>query len=160
MKNRLVVLQTQRELADGKQNTIDAAAGQVVDRELYEMTRKHQAEMKEIREEIIGALEERDKDMRRELEWEVRKLQEQVRIEKDSKRIEAGATERQRAEAVHKRQLADLTSRLQDRANASAAFRARLEREIKKSQDFLATPVLSLPTPYAHVLFSLATHDD
>ena len=43
--------------------------------------------------------------------------------------------EREQAEAEHNQKLVDLTRRLQDEANASAAHRTTLDAEIKKLQD-------------------------
>ena len=69
--------------------------------------------------------------------------------------------ERQRAEAKYNRRLADLERRLRDTANASAADRVRLEQEIKKLQDRIATSAATAPhlTPYVQVLFCLVAND-
>ena len=103
-------------------------------------------------------------------EQKIRKLQEHIeRIEIDSKgmassyaaerermearmmKMEEAKEERERAEAEYKRQLADLTRRLQDEANASMAHRTRLEQEVKKLQDRVATVITMLPHPIPYV---------
>ena len=157
MKNRPVVLQIQRELVDEHKDIVDTAAGEAVNQELNEQIRRHQAELKEVQEQMMQALKEKDEETRQEMEEESRKLQEQMeRIKKDSEGMASNYTEekermetkmremqeeakkeRQRAEAEYNRQMADLNHRLQEASNVSKAERARLEGEIKRLQDRL-----------------------
>ena len=157
MKNRPVVLQIQRELVDEHKDIVDTAAGEAVNRELNQQIRRHQAELKEVQEQMMQALKEKDEETRQELEEGTRKLQEQMEnIKKDSEGMasnyaeekermdtkmretqEEARKERQRAEAEYNRQMADLNRRLQDTSNTSRAERARLEREIRRLQDRL-----------------------
>jgi DNA anti-recombination protein RmuC len=157
MNNHPVALQIQRELVDEHKDILDTAAGEAVNRELNEQIRRHQAEMKAIREEMMQALKEKDEEARQELEEETRKLQQQIEnIKRDSEgmaanyaaekqRMEArmremgqeARRERQRVEDACNRQIADLNRRLQQAANASAAERQKLEREIGTLQNRL-----------------------
>ena len=157
MRNHPLVLQIQRELVDEHKDILDTAAGEAVNRELNEQIRRHQAEMKAVREEMMQALKEKDEEARKELEEETRKLQQQMEnIKRDSEgmaanyaaekeRMEAkmremgqeARRERQRVEDECNRQMADLNRRLQQAANASTAERQKLQREIGTLQNRL-----------------------
>ena len=158
MKNHLVVLQIQRELVDEEKEIVDTAAGEAINQELNDRINWHQAELKKVREDMEQAVEERDERTIRELEEERKKLQGQMdKIKKDSegmaegyaaekRRMEAKIREmdqeRKRTDTEHKRHLADLTHRLQDQTNASAAERVRLEQEIERLRNLVGTQVL------------------
>ena len=77
MKNQPAVSQIQRELADERKDTTDAAAGEYTNQQLKELARRHQTELKELRE-----------GMRQDLEEVKRDFQEKVsNIQKDSEGI-------------------------------------------------------------------------
>ena len=156
MGNHPLVLQIQRELVDEHKDILDTAAGEAVNRELNEQIRRHQAELKVVREEMMQA-SKRDEETRRELEEETRKLQKQIeKIKKDSEGMaynyaaekEKMATkmrameqeakrERRKVEADYTRQIEDLEWRLEQEANASSVERQRLQREIGSLQNRL-----------------------
>ena len=79
MKNRHVVLQIQRELVDERRDITRTSAGEIINRELNELIRRHQASLNEIQEGMRQALREKDEETRQELEEEKRKLQEEMR---------------------------------------------------------------------------------
>ena len=157
MNNHPVALQIQRELVDEHKDILDTAAGEAVNRELNEQIRRHQAEMKAVREEMMQALKEKDEEARQELEQETRKLQQQIEsIKRDSEGMAANYAaekermaarmremgqearrERQRVEDACNKQMADLNRCLQQAANASAAERQKLQREIGTLQNRL-----------------------
>ena len=84
MKNHPIALRIQEELKDGKSIT-ETEAGEAVNEELNNQIRKHQAELKGLREEMTQALKEKDEEMRQELEREKAVLEEQIeKIRKDS----------------------------------------------------------------------------
>ena len=151
-----VVLQVQRELADEDKDIIDTAAGESINQELKEQTRRYQAEMME-------ALKAKD-EMRQEA-TKIRKASEEMaanhaaeieRMTAKMREMEQEAKERERAEVVHKQQLADLDRRLRDETNAFAAYRAKSEQGTKKPQDRVVTAA-STPlrqTPYVQDPFS------
>jgi len=157
MANRPVVLQIQRELVDEHKDIVDTAAGEAVHQELNEQIKRHQAELKVIRGEIMQALKEKDEETRRELEEETRKLRgqmenikrdsegmaseysaEKVRMEAKMREMEREARrERLRVEAECNRQIADLNRCLREAVNASAADREKLLQEMQRLQDKL-----------------------
>ena len=165
MENHPVPLQIQRELVDEGKSIIDTAAGESINQALKEQIRKHQVELKELREEMDQALREKDDETRRELEEVKRDLEEKVKkIKKDSEdmaatyaaekeRMEAKMKEmeqevkqeemqeRERAEAEYNRRLATLTNKLQRKPYAPVADRAVWEQEIKKLQDRITIPI-------------------
>ena len=86
--NRPLVLQIQRELVDEGKSIIETAAGESVNQELQDQIERHEAEMEELREEMVQALKEKDEETRRELEEERRRLQELVdKITQDLERM-------------------------------------------------------------------------
>ena len=121
MENHPVVLQIQRELVDDHKAIIDTAAGEVINQELNEQMRRHQAELKKVQEEMMQALERKDEQTRRELEEERKKMQEQIdKIKEDSEgMVENFATEKKNMEAKVK----------------------GMEQEIKGLQDLVGRPV-------------------
>ena len=145
MKNRHVVLQIQRELVDERRDITRTSAGEIINRELNELIRRHQASLNEIQEGMRQALREKDEETRQELEEEKRQLQEEMRkIREDSdgmasnyaeekqrmkarmKEMEQEAKrERERLEAKYNQEIGELQHRLQDMVNASKAERER-----------------------------------
>ena len=104
MKNNPVALQIQRELVDEHKDLIDTTAGGATKKELRDLIRGQQADMREIQAEMMQALRAKDKETRRELEIVRRELQENVmNVEKDLKRVAMNyAREKERAEAKMK----------------------------------------------------------
>ena len=145
MGNQAVALQIQRELVDERKDIIDTTAGGSIKTELQEQITQHQAELRGIREEMMQVLRENNEEMRRELEEERRILEEWMKkITKDlemmaadyaeeKERMEARMAEmeqkKERDEVEFRRQLADLTHRLQGETNMSMADRA--EQQVK-----------------------------
>ena len=147
MANRSVVLQIQKELVDERKDILNTTAGEAISREPDGQTRRHQAELKKVREEMAQALREKEEETRREREEERKKLQEWMEA------MEQGVKERERAEAEHRRQLAGLSLLLQDVTNPLTA-----DRTDSEPQDRVAATVtmpLRLaprrPAPYVQV---------
>jgi hypothetical protein len=154
MRNQPLVLQIQRELVDERKGIIDTAAGGAINKELNEQIRRHQVELKAVREEMLEALAKKDEESRWELAEETRKLQEQVdKMRTDSEGMvsnyneekkradesirqmqEEARQERERAEAAYKQQVVDLNRQLQESANASAAVREAMEKRLNELQ--------------------------
>ena len=114
--NRPVVFQIQRELVDQQKDIVDTTAGKIINRELKQQIRRHQAELWMLQEEM--ARTSRKDETRRKLEGEAKRLQEQMAeiardlggmsanygVERDRmkvrvKEVEHEAKERQRAKA-------------------------------------------------------------
>ena len=120
MSNHPIALQIQRELVDEQKDIVDTAAGEAVNRELNRQIKRHQAELKEIRE-MARALREEDEQARWELEEDRRRLQEQVeRIREDS--------------------MGMATNYAAEKAVTEAKMR-RMERDMKTFRDLVGTPV-------------------
>ena len=102
VQNRPVALQIQRELVDEKKDIINTAAGEAINRELNEQMRRHQAELKEVQEEMAQALRAKDEETRRELEDARKKLREHMEeTAKDSEGMTSSyAAEKERVEAL------------------------------------------------------------
>ena len=161
IKNRPAVLQIQRELVDEGKDIVDTAAGESINEELKEQIRRHQKELKELREEIMEALEAKDNQVRQELEDARKVLEEKIKgIETASQTMAANfAAEkermaakirqmeretrqaRERAKAEYDWELAILTGHNQRTPDASADDRAEWEQEIKKLQDRITIPI-------------------
>jgi hypothetical protein len=154
MRNQPLVLQIQRELVDERKGIIDTAAGGAINKELNEQIRRHQVELKAVREEMLEALAKKDEESRWELAEETRKLQEQVdKMRTDSEGMvsnyneekkradesirqmqEEARQERERAEAAYKQQMVDLNRQLQESANASATVREAMGKRLNELQ--------------------------
>ena len=154
MENPPVVLQIQRELVDERKGITDTAAGKSINQELKEQIKRHQAELKDVLEELEQAFEDKDEEERQELEEEARRLQERIkeiaqtsewmptkyllekeRMEAKVKEMQEEAKKRGRDEADLRRRLTDHTRRLQ--ANQPAVDQTRLEQTIVRRQDQL-----------------------
>ena len=75
-KNHPVVLQIQRELVDEHKDIAHTAAGEAINTELTEQTKRHEAALSQVREEMMRALEAKHQQARQVLEEETRRLQE------------------------------------------------------------------------------------
>ena len=99
--SRPIMLQIQRELVDEQKDIIGTAAGGAINEELGERIRRHQAELKEVREEMVQAMKDGDEETRQEMEEDCRRLQGKIgEIAKNSEGMVANyAAEKQRMEA-------------------------------------------------------------
>jgi hypothetical protein len=77
MNNRTLVLQIQRELVDERKDITHTAAGESVNVELTEETKRHEAAFNLVREEMMRTLQEKHEEARRVSEEETRSLQEE-----------------------------------------------------------------------------------
>ena len=151
MKSPPVVLQIQQELVDERRKITHTSAGEIINHELNELTRKHEASLKEMQEQMEQALRRKDEETRKELEEGTRELQEKMRrIKKESegmasnyakekrrmkvrakKKEQEVKRERERVEAEFNRQIEELQRRLQDAAGASGDERAAIGKELQ-----------------------------
>ena len=165
MKNQPVALQIQKELVDEHKAIIDTDAGGTINKEIRDLIKKHEQELKQIRDEIAEALKEKDEETRRELESVGKELEEKVtEVKKASDGLAANYAaegkkmmaemeemekrakrerEREREEEVAKRdqKLATLTERLELTPNESVSDRTELEQEIKVMRDRVTVPI-------------------
>ena len=78
MNNHPVVLQIQRELVDERKDVERTAAGEAVNTELTEETKRHESALATLREETMRALEEKHERARQALEEEAVNIQAQM----------------------------------------------------------------------------------
>lgn len=145
MKNQPTALQIQRELIDERKDITDTSAGQVLKKELDEQIRRHQANVKAIREEMFQALKQNDEEIRRGLQEEMHKIYENVnrirmvlegmvaeyneekwRMGEAVRRIQEETRRgREQAEAEYLRRMDDLNRHLQESTNLAALLSGR-----------------------------------
>ena len=150
MKNDPASLLIQRELVDEHKDIKHTAAGEAVNEELNEMIRRHEAEMKALREEMRLALEEKDEWMKNVLEQETRKIKMQMdkmkmesdgmaakyneergRMEQTMQRMQEQARqERLKAHEKHMKEINELKAALERNTNASSEEREAMLRRI------------------------------
>ena len=80
VNNQPLVLQIQREIVDERKDIINTAAGEAVDVELTEETKRHEVALNQMQEEMTQVFEEKHENARRVLEEETRGLREVMRI--------------------------------------------------------------------------------
>ena len=161
MKNHPVPLQIQRELVDERKDIINTAAGESLNQEFKEQIERHEVRLKELRDEMMEALREKDEEMRRELEEAKEVLEKMVEnIKKASEGMAANyATEKEKmevrmkemeleakqeaeqSEAGYEQEVVALTDRLEHTPNASAADRASWAQEIERLLDRITIPI-------------------
>ena len=145
--NHPTALQIQRELVRQRKDIVNTVVGKTIVQELNEQIRRHQAELREVREETKQALKENGEQTRQELEEEARRLQERMEaVTKKSRGMSTSyVAEKRRMEAklegtrrgVQKRERdeANHTHRPQAETNVSAADRVRPEHQMKRPHD-------------------------
>ena len=117
IKTHPVALRIQEELVDEQKDIVDTAAGEVVNKELNELMRRHQADLKKVQEGIEQALKEKDEETRQELEEDRRKMQAQMdKVRKDSDEMASRyAAEKDKVEDKMRQMMGDVKE-LQDLA--------------------------------------------
>jgi hypothetical protein len=85
LNNTPIVLQIQEELAKPGATLEQTAAGSQLSTDLDAMIKRHEKEMKKLREEIAGAIKAKDKDLQNELDDELAKRKEEVERSQASK---------------------------------------------------------------------------
>ena len=115
--NHPAVLQIQHELVDEQKDIVDTAAGEVINKELNELMRRHQVELKKVQEEMMQAMKEKDEETRQELEDERKKMQERMdKMKKDSDEMASKyAEEKEKMEDKMKQMMGEMQE-LQDLA--------------------------------------------
>ena len=124
MKNDPTAFQIQRELVDEGKGIDDTAAGVAVTAEVNRLIRRHEAEVKALREELRHALENRDEETRVELEKETRELKEQVknmRAELETMASKYEEEKQRTAEVMKQVQVQERARQERDRATTTEA---------------------------------------
>jgi len=119
MKNRLVVLQIQQELAGERTDIINTAAGEVVNEELKEQIRKHREEWQAAQDQILRALKEKDEQTRQEMAEEARRLRKEMeKMKKDSKEMASSYAREKRRMKAKLRKMEQEATEKKERAEA------------------------------------------
>ena len=83
MKNHPTALQLQRELIDEGKGIADTAAGEVINKELNELIRRHEEKLKDTKEKLEKAMSDKDEQRRLELEVDRAKFQNDINKTKE-----------------------------------------------------------------------------
>ena len=152
MNNHPVVLQIQREVVDEHKDVANTAAGEAINTELAEETKRHELALAVMREEVLRAFEDKHERARQVLEEEKRSLEAQMWIiEVDSedialeyvqelewvemkmKHMETQARlDREEAEMEYQVQMTLLNSRLQAAEIEADIERLTMEQQIRR----------------------------
>ncbi|KAL9107433.1 MAG: hypothetical protein Q9187_008426, partial [Circinaria calcarea] len=81
-----IVLTIQNEVAVQKKKLIDTQAGQSINEALMQLSKKHDADLAEIKKDLVLALKEKDDNWQKELEAARKKLADQIKANEESKR--------------------------------------------------------------------------
>ncbi|KAF9259477.1 hypothetical protein L218DRAFT_908363 [Marasmius fiardii PR-910] len=150
IQNQPLPLRIQTELVDQKKDIADTAAGAELNREMMEQMKKHQREMRELKEQMEAAIKTKDEETRRELEIETGKLQaEMTRMQNDAQRLSSDYMAqkaelerqldiaRQAAEAEkveQQRQIEELRRMLEENKKASNAVREHFQQQLNEAK--------------------------
>jgi DNA repair exonuclease SbcCD ATPase subunit len=154
IRNHPLALRIQEELVDEHKDLSHTAAGEELNRELILQARRHANELRDIRDEMQKAIQDRDEETRKELEEESMKLQtEMTRIQTESQQLAARyyeekarlereinetreneRREREKAAAEHYRQMEEITKQLQNTHSNSESEKAELRQRLDELQ--------------------------
>jgi len=169
LDNHPLPLRIQEELVNEHKDISETGAGEELNREINIQIKKHQEEMRVLKEEMQQAIRDKDEETRRELEIETQKMQREIaRFENDAKRLESDyrsekdklearltqmeAEARQEADRVaaqYQQQVDELRGSLQTNTAASEMERAQMLRQIdelsrRSAQARGGTPMMGL----------------
>jgi len=116
LENQPDTLPIQVELVDEGENIVDTAAGEIVNRDLKELTEKHEATLTEFQEDMKQTLKRKDEERQQELEEQAK--EEQI--------------------AKVKKELEEVTSKY-------AAEKERMETEMKKMEERMFGVPVTIP---------------
>ena len=169
LDNHPLPLRIQEELVNEHKDISETGAGEELNREINAQIKKHQGEMRVLKEEMQQAIRDKDEETKRELEIETQKMQREIaRFENDAKRLESDyksekdklearltqmeAEARQEADRVaaqYQQQVDELRGSLQTNTAASEMERAQMLRQIdelsrRSAQARGGTPMMGL----------------
>ena len=150
LDNRPLPLRIQVELVNERKDISDTGAGEELNRELSTQIRKHQEEIRILKEEMEQATKDKDEGTRTALEIETRRMQKEIeRLKNDAERFASGyrrekdrleahithveAKARQEADRLatqYQQQIDELKNALQTNAAASERDRATMAQKI------------------------------
>lgn len=125
MGNRPAALRIQYELVEEGKDIVNTAAGEAINQELNELIKRHQAQLKDMQEEMTKAIKKKDEEIRKALEEMDEEMRKTLEVQKDEMRQE----------------LVDETRRLQEQINRaeidSKTMAAKYEEERRKLEEEL-----------------------
>ncbi|KAF9781314.1 P-loop containing nucleoside triphosphate hydrolase protein [Thelephora terrestris] len=150
LSNHPLPLRIQEELVDEHKDISDTGAGEELNREINAQIRRHQEEMRLLKEEMEQAIRNKDEETKRELEIETKRMQREIeRFQNDARRLESdyknekgklesrlgqmeleAREEADRIAAEYQRQVDELRSALQSSAEASEREKAEMLEQI------------------------------
>ena len=152
LNNHPMPLRIQEELVNERKDISETGAGEELNREIAAQIRRHQEEMRMLREEIEQAMKAKDEETRKELEIETKRMQKEIeRFQNDSSRLETDYTkEKERLEArmtqmeeetrketelriaEYQRRIEEMQNALENNTTASERERAQMLEEINQ----------------------------
>jgi len=152
LQNHPLPLRIQEEMVDEHKDISQTGAGEELNRELNAQIRKHQQEVRVLREEMERAINNKDEETRRELEIETQKMQREIsRFQNDARRLESdykkekerlderidqvvseARRESDRIAAQYQQQIDQLRDALRSNAQASEREKARMIEKINE----------------------------
>jgi hypothetical protein len=150
LNNHPLPLRIQEELVTEHKDISETGAGEELNREINVQIRRHQEEMRMLRDEMQQAIKDKDEETKRELEIESRRMQKEIeRFQDDSARLESdykkekermearmGQMEleaRQEAERIsnqYQRQIDEMRTALQTNTEATEREKAHMREQI------------------------------
>jgi hypothetical protein len=148
--NHPLPLRIQEELVDEHKDISETGAGEELNREINAQIKRHQEEMRILREEMEQAMKDHDEETRRELEIEAEKMQREIaRCQNDARRLESdykkeketlqtrlsqiesvARQEGDRVAAQYQRQVDELRDALRTNSEASEREKAEMRERI------------------------------
>ena len=150
LENHPLPLRIQEELVNEHKDISQTGAGEELSREINAQIRKHQHEMRALREEMERAMKDKDEETKRELEIETKRMQREIaRFQNDARRLESdynnekemlaerleqmeseARREADRISAQYQLQIDELRTALQSNTEASERERAQMIEKI------------------------------
>ena len=150
LDNHPLPLRIQEELVDEHMDISETGAGEELNREINVQIKKHQEEMRLLKEEMEQAIKDKDEQTRRELEIETKKMQREIeRFQNDARRLESdyksekgklesrleqmeseAREEGDRIAAQYQRQVEELRDALRSNAETSEREKAQMLEQI------------------------------
>jgi hypothetical protein len=152
LNNHPLPLRIQEELVNEHKDISETGAGEELNREINAQIRRHQQEMRVLKEEMEQAMKDKDEETRKELEIATKRMQREIeRFENDSRRLESdyknekerleGRLEEMQSEAreesdriaaQYQRQVDELRNALESNAAASEREKAQMKEQIEE----------------------------
>jgi len=132
LNNHPLPLRIQTELVTEHKDISETGAGEELNRELAAQIKKHQEDMRVLKEEMQQAIRDKDEETRKELEIETKRMQREIaRFENDARRLES---DYKREKETLESRLADMESEAREETNRVAT---QYQQQIDELRDTL-----------------------